>query len=871
MSDKVSFLLSAATLTLVLGASPALAQDTTPAADAQQGAPASADQAPQGADIVVTGMRASLSNAAQLKRNSDQVQDSIVAEDIGKLPDTNIAETLQRIPGVQISRNTRGEGNSYEVNGLAQVMTTVDGRELFNTTNRSAHLLDFSSDILSGVDVYKTATADQIEGGLGGLINIDTARPFNFNGFHLAMSGGATYSEFQNRAGPRISGVVSNRWQTGLGEVGLLVGGQFERFYSAGYQSSANTYADRTDLFDVNGDGSVGSAADTVTIPGQITETYETGNRVRSAVYGSAQWRPSDSLEFHLDGLYSYSGGHSYTRQLGVSNSGASGIGVPTFKDGSTVPSSYSLADPTVKSVANAYDNPYYTTNIAFGGKYTSDRFTLSAEGSYVRSNGPFYARAGTLQTTAPRADISLAGDTPDVAVSGVNLSDPSTYKSASYFEYATYNDGREPSARIDASYDVDAGPIKSLMAGFRWAHHRAIYDFTYEGSSATIQPISAITTLTPDDLFTDQDVSTNQWAVIKSNFMKDALRTRALFGLSPDDPAKMPGSHYDYRETTLAGYAEAKFAFGIGSLPVDGNVGVRYVRTDGKQTVLVADSNGDYQPLTGGKPYDDWLPSVNVRFKFTPDFFLRLAYSKAITRPEYGNLSPAVLLNPTNLTASAGNPALGPTKADQYDASLEYYFGRSNYASLALFQKDVTGFVQTFAAPETIDNQQYMVTRPRNSGAGKIRGFAITYQQFFDFLPGLLSGLGLQGNYTYVDSALTSYGLDYRVPAAQLSKNSYNITGIYEKGPVSFHVSYNWRSKSLQTNSTDPLQTLWNAPQRSLDISTTYQVNKWLSVKADVVNATIAYQNQYFGTPDRPALADQLDRSYQVGFHIDF
>ncbi|MBB5704876.1 TonB-dependent receptor [Sphingopyxis panaciterrulae] len=865
MSDRISLLGSTALAALMLAtATPAHAQATDPANAGEGGAAAD--------EIVVTGLRASLENAAAIKRDSGQIQDSIVAEDIGKLPDTNIAETLQRIPGVQISRNTRGEGNAYVVHGLKQVMTTVNGRQLFGTTNRVAQLLDFSSDILSGVDVYKTATADQIEGGLGGLINIHTARPFDFDGFHVALTGSATYSEFQDKAGPRISGIVSNRWQTGIGEIGVLLGAQFERYYSGGYQVSTNSYADVTNLFDVDGDGATGGSGDTVTMPTQVRPRYETGNRVRSGFYGAVQWRPSDALELHLDTIYSHSGGHSYTQQLSVQTDGATtGIDAPVFKDGSRVPAAYSLANPVVKSTVGQADNPYDTINVAFGGKYTADRFTLSAEGSYVRSHGPFYYRSATIQTRAGRADLSLAGDTPDVAVSGVDLTDPDAYGNVSYFEYGTQQDGREPSFRVDASYELDAGPIKTLEAGFRWAHHRAIYDFLSQGGGALTQPYSGINELTPDDLFTDQDVSTNQWVAIQHRFMNNAARTRALFGLLPGDPAPDPGSHYDYRETTLAGYAKAQFGFDIGALPVDGNIGLRYVRTDGEQTVLVEDENGDYQPLTGGKPYENWLPSANIRFQFTPDLFLRLAYSKAITRPDYGNLSPALLLNPISMTASGGNPALVPTKADQYDASLEYYFGKSNYVAVALFRKDVSGFIQKFYADETIDGEVYQVSRPRNSGDGKIKGFEITYQQFFDFLPGVLSGLGIQGNYTYVDSKLGVVGIDRRVPADQLSKHAYNVTGIYEKGPVSLHVSYNWRSRSIQSNNADPDLSVWNAPQESFDISATYNVNNWLSVKADMVNATVAYQNQYYGTPLQPSLANQLDRSYQIGFHVNF
>lgn len=847
-------------------ASPALAQTDTESSSAT-----TADTTPPAPDIVVTGMRSSLTDAANIKKHSDQVQDSIVAEDIGKFPDTSVAETLQRIPGVQMSRNTRGEGSGYVVRGLKQVMTTVDGRALFGTTNRTADLLDFSTDILSGLDVYKTATADQIEGGLGGLINIDTARPFDFDGFHMSVSGSAAYSQFQKRAGPRVSGVISDRWTTPIGEIGILAGGQYERYYSAGYQVSTNTYSDNTSLFDVDGNGSKGTAADTVTIPSQIRPEYETGDRLRESAYGTLQWRPSSDLEFHFDTFYSKSNGAATMGQLSVkTDSSTTGTSVSSFKDGTTVPNSYVLSNPVVSSTNIYYDDPYSTLNLALGGKYNAGRLTVSAEASYVRSHGPFYARAGTVSGRGTSADISLEGTTPDAALTGFNLTDPASYTSASYFEYGIYADGREPSFRADVSYDLDAGPLKTLMTGFRWAHHRAIYDFFIASSSTSILGIGDLTTLTPSNLFTNRDVSIEQWRVVKQGILDDERRTHTIFGLPPQDPQPIPADHYDYRETTYAGYVEGKFAFDLG-VPVDGNVGLRFVRTMPKQTVLVDDGSGNYTPLTGGDPYDDWLPSANLRFKFTPDFFLRLAFSKAITRPDFGQLSPAVLANASTLSATGGNPDLKPTKADQYDASLEYYFGKSNYASVAVFQRDVSGFIEKFYGPETIDGQTYQVSRPRNSSNGTIKGFEVTYQQFLDFLPGALSGLGFQGNYTYVDSALSVHGLDYRIPADQLSKNAFNITGIYEYGPVSVHMSYNWRSRSLVSSSTDKSQMLWLSPQKSLDISASYAISKRLSLKADVVNATLAYENEYYGSSIRPALSSELDRSFELGFHYSF
>ncbi len=861
---------------------PAHAQTTAAADPAQKaqaggaaGSQAAVTDATEEPDIVVTGLRASLQNAANLKRSSNQIQDSIVAEDIGKLPDTNIAETLQRIPGVQVSRNTRGEGNSYVIHGLKQVLTTVNGRQFFTTTNRSANLLDFSADILSGLDVYKTATSDQIEGGLGGLINIHTARPFDFKGFHMALTGAANYSDFQNKASPRLSGVVSNRWDTPIGEVGVLVGGQFERVYSAGYQVSTNVYADNRNLFDRDGDGVFpNDAGDVVTLPSQVRPRYETGTRTRSTAYGAVQWKPSDALELHADVNYAYSGGRSYTQQLSIQTDGATRAGPVAFKDGANanIPDRYTLSNALVRSSTGASDNPYHNIAAALGFNWSSGAFSLAGEGSYIKSEGPFYSRSVILQTRAPSASIDLSGSTPTVGVTGVDITSPAAYTGAvSYSDLGQQSLGREPSFRLDAKYELTDSPITALLVGARYAKHTVINDVYSISRTVTLtQPLTAVTSLTPGDLFTNQTVPINQWLRIQDRYIKDMTATRDLVGVSRDDPAYPLNNHYEYRESTLAAYAQAQFAFTLG-LPVDGNVGLRYVATRNRQSVYAA-SGADFVPVTGKATYDNWLPSVNVRAKFTPDLFLRLAYSKAITRPEFGNLSPALVLNVPSQTGSGGNPDLAPTRADQYDASLEYYFGKSNYVAAAAFQKDVTGFTQKFAETEQIDGQPYQITRPRNTGAGKIRGFEITYQQFFDFLPGLLSGLAFQGNFTHVYSALPVVGQPVSVPADLLSKNAYNVTGIYEKGPVSLHMSYNWRSRSVQTNFADTAgRTLWNAPQESLDFSATYTLNPHVSIKFDAVNLSSAYQVQYYGSPDIPTVSNQLDRSYQLGFHINF
>lgn len=880
MSDRFSLMNSVCVVALAVAvATPAAAQEAAPARDAAAAQDAQApvqDESAANDEIVVTGLRGTLANAANLKRGSAQVQDSIVAEDIGKLPDTNIAELLQRIPGVQIARNTRGEGNGYVVHGLKQVMTTVNGRQLFTVTNRTATLLDFSADILSGIDVYKTATADQIEGGLGGLINVHMARPFDFKGFHFAGTATAQYSDFADKLAPRLSGVVSDRFETGAGEFGVLLGGQYERFYSGGYQVSTNAYTNSTSLYDRDGDGNFNTSpadtGDTVQLPSQVRPRYEIGNRVRATFYGAAQWAPSPDLTFHADVTHSYSGGHSYTQQLSVQTDAATRIDPAsiTYKPSPNgdIPQSYTLTNAVVRSITGASDNPYNTLSVGAGFDWHHGALTVSGEGAYIDSSGPFYSRSIAIQTRAPSATVDLSHGTPTVSVSGVDLNSPASYTGpTTYSDLGQQSSGREPSFRLDTTYTMD-GPITALKAGVRYARHRAINDVYSIGPTVTLtQPLGSVTAVTPDDLFTNQTVPVNQWLAIQDRYIHDPVETRTLAGMPTVDQPYPLTNHYDYLENVWAIYGQADFAFDLG-LPIDGNLGLRYVSTKNHQSVYDAQLN----PVEGEASYNNWLPSVNVRAKFTPNLFLRLAYSKAITRPDFGNLSPALVLNQLALTGSGGNPDLQPTKADQYDASLEWYFGKSNYAAVALFQKNVTGFVQKFSVNETIDGDVYSISRPRNTGSGKIKGFEVTYQQFFDFLPGLLNGLGFQGNYTYADSDLPVVGQDITVPADLLSKYSYNLTGIYEKGPISLHVSYNWRSKSVQTNFADNFgRTLWNAPQDSLDFSLTYNINQNVSVKFDAVNLNNAYQVQYYGSPDIPTVANQLDRSYQLGVHFNF
>ncbi len=877
MTRRNNLMMTCAAMAAILASTPALAQ-TTPTAPS-----AGTDD---GTVVVVTGLRKSLQNATAIKRNAAQVVDSIVAEDVGKMPDANIAELLQRIPGVQIARNTRGEGNAYVVHGLKQVLTTMNGRLLFTTTNRTANLLDWSSDILSGVDVYKTPTADQIEGGLGGLIDVHFARPFDYKGFHGAATVTGAVSDIHESVTPRLSGVVSNRWNTSVGEMGLLVGLQYEEYNSGGYSSGTNAYADRTDIIDKDKDGVFGTDPDDkITAPTQPRLQYERGERTRYAVYSSGQWRPNADLTLYTDMFFSLSRGRSMTQQLQVRTAAADG-GTPvassyTFKDGSTIPASFTYNNARVQSITAGTDNPYRTYMVAFGGKWVKGNLTTSGEAALTLSRGPFYSHNITLETRAPSATVALNSPTPNITVTGVNLNDPASWKYVGASDTGNQARGGEFSSRLDFKYELGDGVFKNVSAGLRYVHHKATADswgqsYPSSGVGTALLPglASSLSRSSPNDLFSDQDVGTNQWLVIDHNVIQDIKLYRGVLGLPIANPAPNPTSHYDFDEKVSAIYLQTSYGFDLGAVPIDGNIGVRYVKTEAEQKTFQPStvSGGAPVPVTGGNDYNNLLPSINIRAKFTPDLFLRLAFSKALTRPDYSDLSPAATLSATSLSGSGGNPNLNPIQADQYDASLEYYFGKSNSAALSLFQKNVEGFVYSVTAEEMINGQAYQVRRPRNSGSGKIKGFELSYQQFFDFLPAPFDGLGFQGNYTYVDSKLKNPSLSYEVPAELLSKDSYNATAIYEKGPLSMHMSYNWRSKSVLTTLGDSAnRPVYRAPYKSLDFSATYHLTDRVSVKADFVNMLYSYEDRYYGSTLLPTLSNQLDRSMQFGIHYNF
>jgi len=917
---------------------------TAPSGDQGTASETNGNSDAAGGDIVVTGVRASLSSAQAIKRNSDQIVDSIVAEDIGKLPDRNVAEALQRITGIQIQRSF-GEGSSVAIRGLSQVRTEINGRDVFTANGgRTLSLEDVPSELLAGVDVYKNPSANLIEGGLGGLINLRTRKPFDFDGFKLSASASTNYYDLYDTTRPQANLLISDRWDTGIGEIGVMVDLAYQKTAFRQDQISSQPFYLLNDGLAT--DGTPLNAVDRATAIGlgRLGQpTYLShgvgigqylGDRRRVGVDAAVQWKPTDTLLF--TGEYVRS---DYTFRYGdysfFAYTGDAPI-TPDFTQPFTFDEDGNFRSGTF---VNVFENANtslerrrsITSDYSLNAKWTpGDRLTVNGDFQYIRGTTDGQRSISILSSNAERLVASVGNGVPTMLILPDNdptngngiVTDPANYASgAGYLDHIDRSVGTQYTGRLDAEYTFDGSILKSLAAGLRYTDRSAVTDsstYAYYGLTRPLTPDLYELRLFRGDLYRGFQGVPEGAIFINRQLILDYDATREA--LAPFvDPSQQqallngvgyaPNDRNTQGEKTYTAYGVAKFGSEGFGIPFDGNLGVRVVKTkvstNGFRGSSAAVPTGGVDPVTGlpqftngpvtfepvnvDSNYTKVLPSLNLRFRFTDQLQLRLAASKALTRPDFTQLNPNIIVNEllTNTaglrTASSGNPNLRPLTADQLDASLEYYFSRTGSVYGAAFYKKVDGFIANVTLPETytfgLNSYVYQVSRPLNGDNGKIQGFEVGGNTFFDFLPGFLSGFGVQANFTYVDSeapspdAQDTSGAQLTVPLEQLSKYSYNLIGIYDKGPLSARVAYNWRAKYVVTtrgNGSGNLP-IFNDERGQLDASITYTVVPHFALTLDGTNLTNTENRTYYGIASRPQSSVLNDRRISVTARLTY
>ena len=745
------------------------------------------------ATIVVTGQRASLEKAQDIKRNADQVVDSIVADDIGKLPDTNVAEALQRVTGVQITRN-RAEGDRVQVRGLQQTQTLLNGRVVFSAgKERGLSFQDFPSELLAGVDVYKTPTADHVEGGIGGVIDLRTRKPFDFSGSKVAGTLKGAKAELADKSDASASLLVSNRWKLDSGEFGALI------------SLSAQKRGYRADTQDLGAPALLADGSSTLAPTGQWL-AYEFGERERHALSIALQWRPNATSEYSLDwsgskvktktdinGHYAspfwanYDGAINQGRlwPKGPITTDASGRFVKGEFWGANMSTSGSIADEDSK-----------LNQLAIAGKWRiAAGTTVKSELSHTSSDYDRLYNEVRLGTWANPVSyvFDMSTELPSGYSPQAQLSNPGQYFNDKTVYFKIKNHGSETAWRADVDHSLEAGVVSRVRGGIRLSDRKAdsaevnSLDPTWMFALSAVPFIGLIP---QNDLlrYAGSGKIATQWlTVLNPDWLRDPVAVAANFGRTL--PSFDPKQTFDFSERSTALYGSLDLDTTLAGKPLTGNLGLRAVNTRIERSYI--DVGGVRRQADSDET--DWLPALNLRWELDRDLIARFALSKVITRPNFDQLTPSLSLNVNDLTGFRGNPALGKLSANQLDSTLEYYLSPSDHVYGALFLKNVKGFIQTSVTQLTINGGTYSLSTPSNGDDGRIRGLELGYQGFFKSLP----GWGLQANATLVDSSAPSPINGLPTPLDGLSKKSANVVLIYDH-PVglSARLAYNWRSE---------------------------------------------------------------------------
>jgi TonB-dependent receptor len=982
-------------------AAPAAADTTVQAQDANaqaQSAAPSADpvaksdmKAENLQTVVVTGQRAALKKAIDRKKNSDKISDSIVADDMGKLPDNSVTEALQRVPGVSIGHFPAGgdvdhftaEGGNTLVRGLNQVQSTLNGRETFSANGgRALSFEDVTPELISGVDVYKSQSADLLEGGVGGTVDLRTHMPFDYKNATYALTGKYNYADLAHQARPEASGLFSDRWKTNIGEFGAL----FDVAYSDLYTRSQNLGVDP--YFP---QAAVGSLPETY-VPGGVGWQQRDYDRKRLGLYSGLQWKPTSDLELH--GTYFRSRYHSYQTAFqaftGFGNGSAPDpSGTTQYNSSGALVYTSSLktkpcSDPFLYGGANnetctdsssQYDpdllitdtqvawQTAITTDYSAGVKWNlTDDLTLKSDFQVVRSSQDYSQLDVFLWSYVPTMSVDLRGDLPQIsfASAGYNPTDPAqagcTYGGSdgagcgygwqATMDHIEHHSGQEEAWHTDLKYDLgETGFFRSVKGGIRLARRTELDDvstYDYQGLGPTyyryyqppanggavqpgynnyyvsyiagnhqrVPPGSYTTLPTFNNFFGGAaQVPTQAWFVSPSlvaQYPGNVNQLHQQLGAPGDNTQPVAYNPYDLNAITehvYSGYLMTVFAdnthFGV---PMDGNIGVRVVSTDDQiagAIQLPSDSNviltpgspavtfpGGFLPRSADTSNLHVLPSLNFQFLLDPQTHLRFAFSQAMSRPTFSQLSPGTQVgastdgshNFVGFTAGfAGNPNLVPETANQFDMSLEWYGEKDSAAHIAVFYKDLHNYITTGVHQETLPivypdgstvQSPVAVTEPFNAAKATIQGVEFGGQTYFSSLPGPFKGLGINANFTYLDSGspdLIAIDMDgkpiHDLPLENLSKYNLNLIGMYDYGPWSARLAYNWRSQYLLTttnNGTTGVSSngstysyalpIFNRAYGQLDASVAYKFSEHVLFTVEGSNLTDAMTRTVMG-----------------------
>ena len=769
----------------------------------EQGAPlpASPDE------MIVTGIRGSVRRNLAQKKNADSVVDAITSEDVGKFPDKNIADALQRIPGVSVDR-IWGEGRDINIRGTDKDInrTLMNGQNVASAywwandnPGRGFNYTILASELIASLAVHKSPTADLDEGSIGGTVIIYTHKPFDMDNNTLRINLEGQYSELPDAWDPQIS--LLGSWKNSAETLGVLASFNWQNRHMR--RDGLEAFPDNSRYDIVDDQGQV--TEDVYVIWGGGSAIFQQ-ERERQTNNITLQWRPVAAWELALNYVESsmamnnsnqnflfMPGGFKLreTPPVTVSNPrfGATGDGRQTLLGGvMNNPDSVGAAIDSIFRQAYVR-SALYDLDMRYQGdvwQWHTQLGVTSAEGG--TDHDRLYRFLGNT-----RQYFSLSRDS--IEVSYLDL-DPQNSASLARFssdsrDWLRRMEDDETYGQMDVERDLDTFIFKHIKLGFKWRDHSiennrrlGRIDTTHAQWSMLEQiGLEEVSSgLTPTlHRNTASEGSLTRFAWADQRMIADVIDPLLAEGLMiyHDDPA----AFYRINEYITAAYLKADFAQGAWH----GNLGLRAVETRQKSFAY-----RNLESVEEQRRYHDYLPSINIAYDINDTTLWRFSASRVMARPTFQNLSPNIVIDATSGTASEGNPDLDAFRARQLDTGIEWYFDTAAILSATYFYKDISTFIYTETVTETIDGQQLNITRPYNAEGARINGVEVQWQQ------DLGNGVGWLSNYTYTDARVPSPNGQQSLRLPGNSRDQVNASVYYESPRYSVRLSYNYRSKSF-------------------------------------------------------------------------
>lgn len=831
--------------------------------------------------ITVSGVRGSIVRSLANKYADKNISDSISSEDIGKFPDLNLSESLQRIPGVTINRNMNGEGSQINVRGLGPEFTRVEingmtapgggsaGRLGTNGGGRGFSFELLPSELFSNAAVTKSADASQSEGGLAGVVTLDTPKPLDHQGLKFSSSLQGNYSDVTKEFDPRAFVTVSNNIDDKLGFSAALAHSK-SNFRTDGAENGVwrplsalvpDVDAEKADWLVANG-----------------TRLYSfMEERENTAGTVAFQYSPNDTLEVTLNGIYAKLSNQkaAHRNDIPIEHWGIQPVWDSLVEEnGVIVEGTFDNVQHRVGPRITDTEDKFFQTSLTAEWK-PNDNWEVrpyigfsSREADRKQSLLSFKLNNDEGKNVPGTMSYKVRGDYVDFNSSLTDFSsNPEDFSLNVLIFRPSVDESEEVTSKLDFTRYIDHEIVNQIDFGVRYSgQNKKVVEQDYRiGRLGGFNPNSG-PSLADSMIMLDHDVNGADPSSANSMFSVDPNGFQSVWFengiVSPTGTSLVPGTavmnraasaalnSYEVEEKTLNAYVQADLEWD----DLSANVGVRVVKTeqnvDGFTTAL-----GGIDPISFESDYTEVLPSASLRYEATEGIVLRAAYSKTLTRPNLPDLAPSERIfapDVNSATGKRGNPDLKPFTSDNFDFSAEWYFEDEGLLSANFFYKDLDGLIDTttFTAQRSFLTQlspdivtgDVLFTQPSNGASASIKGFEVAYQQPFSFAPeGFLQDFGLIVNFSKTESD-ADFGIENDVRSVGLpglSPTSFNTSLYFDNGKLDAKLSYAWRERYLAQTADDFGEPRFMDDYGQLDFSANYSYSDNLQVQFQLLNIT--------------------------------